>query len=339
MEEILISVIVPVYNILEYLPRCVQSICSQTYHNLEIILVDDGSTDGTGDLCDELACKDSRIVVIHKQNGGSSSARNVGINACHGAYLGFVDSDDFIGETMYENLITAIRESHMQLAQVGRDEIDCQGKTLPSVCIPPSRRILRKSKDFLGDLLLHIGDSSFCTKLVAKELFISDTECRYFPEGILNEDFHLLVRMLPHIEGIVSLPTVDYHVFYRIGSNTRKENKEDFSRVFEDIVDNSDIVYDIVNQEYPSLEKEAIRFKLFQRLDYLLHIPISKMNKENRMYQEIKGFLRNHVVEIITNPHLNKKNKIYLMLFTIAPKTVRKVHYLKMKTRNKRKKS
>lgn len=93
----LISVIVPIYNIQDCLRRCVESICRQTYSNLEILLVDDGSDDGTEKLADELAKEDGRIRVFHKPNGGSSSARNMGIDKAQGKYLGFVDSDDYIG--------------------------------------------------------------------------------------------------------------------------------------------------------------------------------------------------------------------------------------------------
>ena len=95
-QKPLISVIVPVYNILQYLPRCVRSITAQTWQNLEVLLVDDGSTDGTGALCDELAGEDKRIRVFHKENGGSSSARNLALEKSRGDYLGFVDSDDYI---------------------------------------------------------------------------------------------------------------------------------------------------------------------------------------------------------------------------------------------------
>ena len=94
MEEKLVSVIVAVYNIEEYLPRCVESIMHQTYRKLEIILVDDGSTDGSGDICDEYAGKDDRILVIHKKNGGLSDARNAGLERASGDYIGFVDGDD-----------------------------------------------------------------------------------------------------------------------------------------------------------------------------------------------------------------------------------------------------
>ena len=101
-KNCLISVIVPVYNILDCLERCVNSICGQTWKNLEILLVDDGSTDGTGKLCDLLAEKDDRIRVFHKPNGGSSSARNLGISMAKGKWIGFVDSDDWIEPQMYE---------------------------------------------------------------------------------------------------------------------------------------------------------------------------------------------------------------------------------------------
>ena len=93
-----ISVIVPVYNVEQYLERCVDSIINQTYKNLEIILVNDGSTDNSGQLCDELAKKDDRIRVIHKKNGGLSDARNVGIDVAEAELIGFIDSDDYIDE-------------------------------------------------------------------------------------------------------------------------------------------------------------------------------------------------------------------------------------------------
>ena len=98
----LISVIVPVYNVEKFLVKCVDSILAQTYTNLEIIIVDDGSPDNCPAICDELAKKDSRIKVIHKENGGASSARNAGLDIAKGEYIGFVDGDDYIAKDMYE---------------------------------------------------------------------------------------------------------------------------------------------------------------------------------------------------------------------------------------------
>ncbi len=318
----LISVIIPVYNIKEYLPRCVESVCAQTYKNLEILLVDDGSTDGTGALCDELAGKDGRIRVYHKENGGSSSARNLGIKKAHGEYLGFVDSDDYIEPDMYEKLINVLTENKGLIAQIGRDEVDASGTKLADICVPPGELTRYSAKDFLKELLLHRGDCSFCTKLVAKELFAKEQ----FPVGVLNEDFHLLVKMLPRAETVYSVPGYGYHVFYRIGSNTRKENKDDFSRVYADNVDNADMVLAMVKESYPELEEIAIRFGLFQRLDYLLHIPISQMQKSNAMYISVVKNVRKNLFRSFGNKYLTAKNKVYLLLFAIAPKSLRKFH-------------
>lgn len=112
----LISVIVPVYNVEAYLGRCVESILQQTYKNLEIILVDDGSTDSCPHLCDEWAKIDERIIVIHKKNGGLSDARNAGLNIATGDYIGFVDSDDWIAPEMYERLLSAIYENQSDIS-------------------------------------------------------------------------------------------------------------------------------------------------------------------------------------------------------------------------------
>ena len=179
----LISVIVPVYNILEYLPRCVESITSQTWRNLEVILVDDGSTDGTGALCDELALSDPRIKVFHKENGGSSSARNLGIEKACGDYLGFVDSDDYIEPDMYERLVRAAGEHNASMVQIGRNEVDEEGNALPDICIPPKETEVIDSQGFLKELLMHRGDCSFCTKLIRRECFT----LRRFPQGVLND--------------------------------------------------------------------------------------------------------------------------------------------------------
>lgn len=322
----LISVIVPVYNIMDYLPRCVDSICGQTYSNLEILLVDDGSNDGTERLVDELAKKDERIRVFHKKNGGSSSARNLGISEARGSWLGFVDSDDFIDNSMYERLMECVDKYGVRMAQASRDEIDENGQKLPDVCKPPEKAHVCEPERFLRELLLHKGDSSFCTKLTDKRLF----EGRLFPEGILNEDFHLLVNMLEEAGDIAVIPQQCYHVFYRIGSNTRKKTKDEFSRVFIDIVNNADMVEELVEEKYPALKREAVRFALYQRLDYLLHIPVSRMVDEDEFYRSVKKYLRRHVPDTVRNPYLTAKNKLYLMLLTGAPKTVRRLHSLKM---------
>ena len=323
-QPVLVSIIVPVYNIMEYLPRCVDSLRSQTCENIEILLVDDGSTDGTGELCDRLAAQDDRIKVLHKENGGSSSARNLGIAQARGEYLGFVDSDDYVDADMYERLYRAIEQTGMPVAQVGRDEIDKDGNILPNICEPVTEQQVIPSQDFLKELLMHRGDCSFCTKLLQKDLFAEEK----FPIGALNEDFHLLVKMLTEekntVPGIACIPGQAYHVFYRPGSNTRREDR--FSRVYADNIDNADMVLALVEKKYPELTKIAFRFGIFQRLDYLLHIPVAQMNRENGCYRSVVQYLRHNWWRAMQNPYLTGKNKCYHTLFAIAPRGIRVLH-------------
>ena len=318
----LITVIIPVYNIMEYLPRCVHSVTAQTYRNLEIILVDDGSTDGTDKLCDQLALEDERIRTHHKKNGGSSSARNVGLQLMSGDYVGFVDSDDYVEPDAYEKLMQGILETGACIAQMGRDEIDEKGNLLPDICIPPAQREFIASEDFMRELLMHRGDCSFCTKLIKADLMRE----RRFPEGKLNEDFYLLIHLLRETEGVLSLPDRGYHVFYRMGSNSRRENKNDFSRVFADNVENADVAAQIVKESYPGLEETAFRFGIFQRLDYVLHVPISMRTKENAFYLQVVKYLRKNWKRAMKNPILTKKNKAYHTLFAVMPRGIRVIH-------------
>lgn len=326
MEEtgrpVKISVIVPVYNTVNYLERCVDSIRRQTWRNLEIIIVDDGSTDNSGALAEKIAMVDKRVRVFHKENGGSSSARNLGISQAKGDYIGFVDSDDYIEPEMYERLLAVALSEKLLIVQTSRDEIDEQGNRMEDVCVPPEQAELWECEQFMRELLLHRGDCSFCTKLIHASLLAEER----FPEGELNEDFNLLIRLLPKVSAVAILPEQDYHVFYRYGSNTRTRNEEEFPQVFTDIVKNADRVFQIVEEEYPELIPEAMRFGLFQRLDYMLHIPISQMNKRNTFYIQVRDYLRKHRKEISSSPYLTKKNKQYLLLLGRTPVLARRVH-------------
>ena len=118
MDEKLVSVIIPAYNIEDYIGRCLDSVISQTYKNLEIIVVDDGSRDHTGEILDNYAKKDRRIKVIHKENGGVSSARNKGIEAAEGDYIGFIDGDDLIEPEMYKTLVDLLEEENADIKKM-----------------------------------------------------------------------------------------------------------------------------------------------------------------------------------------------------------------------------
>lgn len=322
MEKLKVSVIVPVYNTLDCLERCVDSIRNQTYKNIEIILVDDGSTDGSGQLCDTLERQDNRIRVYHKENGGASSARNIGIMNAVGDYIGFVDSDDYIEPDTYQLMMKLAVEKELQIVQVSREEIDERGSRLEDICVPPQDIRFCDSETFMKELLLHKGDCSFCTKIVKRELL----QKHRFPEGELNEDFKLLVELLLLTDGIGILPKRGYHVVYRSNSTTRLASENSFSRVYMDNIENADKVQIVVDKHYPGLHSYAVRFNLYQRLDYMLHIPIIKMSRKNKFYVGVKRYLHSHIFVMVFNRYLSVKNKSYLLALTVAPKTVRKVH-------------
>lgn len=306
-----------------------RALCAQTYKELEILLIDDGSTDGTGELCERLAAGDARILVRHKANGGASSARNTGLSIASGDYIGFVDSDDYIDSYVYGDLARALEVGKYRVAQISRDEVDEDGGRLPDVCMPPEKERFCDSETFIKELLMHRGDSSFCTKLFPREIFA----VHRFPEGKLNEDFRLLLDILQEIPGICILPRQGYHVVCRKESTTRKRTKDTFSRVFMDIVENADMVQELVDRKYPALHAYAVRFNLYQRLDYMLHVPLSQMKRDNAFYKNVKKYLRRHVGDTIKNPYLTGKNRVYLLLLTAAPRTVRGVHGWKMRLR------
>ena len=153
-----ISVIVPVYNTEAYLKECVDSIVNQTYQNLEILLVDDGSTDNSGAMAEKFALEDKRVRVFHKENGGSSSARNLGIKEATGEYIGFIDSDDYIEPDMYELLAEGVGKYGLEMAQISRDEVDEEGNRMPDVCIPPKAEWLLTPQEMMKELLMHRGD-------------------------------------------------------------------------------------------------------------------------------------------------------------------------------------
>ncbi len=318
----LLSVIVPVYNTEKYVKRCVESIQKQTYKNIEILLINDGSTDSSGLLCEEIAILDKRVRVFHKLNGGSSSARNLGIDKADGDYLAFVDSDDYVENTMYEQLMEGIERTEISIVQIGRIEETEEGGRLADVCEIPDKEMVYSSHDFLRELLMYRGDSSFCTKVIKKELFHN----RKFPEGELNEDLRLLVEFLEQGTYVLSLPAAGYHVVYRMGSNTRKTEKNTFSRAYLDAVRNADRIMELVTKKYKNLEEEARRFGAYQRLLYMLHIPVTQMKKENKDYMEILRYIRVQRKSIARNPYLSKKDKTYLFILSTSPRVVRWIH-------------
>ena len=208
-----ISVIVPVYNVENYLRRCVDSIINQTYKNLEIILVDDGSPDNCPVICDEYAQRDSRIKVIHKENGGLSDARNVGIDIASGDYLMFVDSDDYISEKMCGILYERLRSSNADMSICGVERIYPDGRNSDYSNIEDA---LLTRDDFFDKME---GKCGWCwvvawNKLYKKSIF--DGLC--YPVGKLYEDDFIIHKLLYKIEKISAVADHMYYYVQRADS-------------------------------------------------------------------------------------------------------------------------
>ena len=209
-----ISVIVPVYGVEAYLDRCVQSLLEQSYRDFELILVDDGSPDSCGAMCDAWAAKDGRIKVVHKENGGLSDARNAGLAVASGAYIAFVDSDDWVAPDYIRMMAQAIDETGAQIAACDilpvYDEIPAEGLTVSEkisrICGP---------KEALGELICGRGFRAVAwNKLYHRTVWENMT----FPTGVYHEDEYVIYRVLARAEKLVYLDVPLYYYYQRQGS-------------------------------------------------------------------------------------------------------------------------
>lgn len=224
MENELISIIVPIFNVAPYLEKCVNSIINQTYKNLEIILVDDGSTDESASICDKLKEKDNRIIVIHKENGGLSDARNAGMSVAKGDYFGFVDSDDYIDKTMYEKLYKAMRNSNSNISLCNYDFVYENGELY---CENPNvidNGELTKD-EFFNKLFIAYNHFYVVAwnKLYDKEIFNS----LEFEKGRLHEDEFIIHKIIDRCNKVACIEEPLYFYVQRDNSimNQKKSVK------------------------------------------------------------------------------------------------------------------
>lgn len=213
MERGLISVIIPVYNVEDYLDRCIKSVISQTYASIEIILVDDGSTDLSGEKCDFYGRLDERIRIIHKQNGGLSSARNAGIEIANGEYLSFIDSDDYVNEKMIESMYRAIRDNNVKVAIC--NYLKQTTYIEDSEEISDIDWIMEDSKRSIEKLMS--DGSSFYTPIWNKLYHYSCFDGLRFPEGRNAEDVATIYKIYYVCDGVVYTTTALY--YYGIREN------------------------------------------------------------------------------------------------------------------------
>lgn len=210
----LISVIVPVYKVEKYLDRCVQSIVDQTYRNLEIILVDDGSPDNCGAMCDAWAEKDSRIKVIHKENGGLSDARNAGMAAATGEYIAFVDSDDWIEPEMYQRLYDALITTDSDIASCGARRVWLDAKPAQEVCATYKDSVL-EYEDIMKAFISSDGViQTVWDKLYRRNILINVP----FPVGMIHEDEFWSWQVIARAKRVVTVKESYYNYLQRSSS-------------------------------------------------------------------------------------------------------------------------
>lgn len=249
----MISVIVPVYNVLEYLDRCISSIVCQSYENLEIILVDDGSTDGSGDICDSWGRRDPRIKVIHKVNGGLSDARNAGIDVASGEYISFIDSDDFVLKDYFQYLYDLIVSVNADMSVCQVINVDESDKTIhePGLTVDKVIRGNTQCMDaFLSDASI---DTTAWRKLYRKSLF-SDSAIRY-PVGRYHEDVFTTYKLVARCEVIIVGHRGLYAYRQRVGSIINST----FSPKHFDAVYGNIERYEFISNRYPELKSKASR--------------------------------------------------------------------------------
>ncbi len=306
----LISVIIPVYNVETQLRKCVDSILSQTYPNIEAVLVDDGSTDNSGSICDSYN-SDSRVRVIHKSNGGLSSARNAGIDASKGDFIGFVDSDDFISPDMYEELYQAIKNKERAIGCIGISVVD-ENDIVTEYSTRETDEVQGKT-EFLRDLLLFVGDASACSKLFPRSAFCRDR----FNEGRLNEDVLFMFESADSYDEIVFIPKTGYYYYSRSGSITRS-----FGKSIHDMVTNAHEIRKIVDRSYPELSPCAERYEIYQNMAFLRHCPSTYDRKSDPMCAQALRFVRANLSEGWRSHYLSIKEKMILTALCIAPRAV-----------------
>jgi len=306
MKNELISVIVPIYNVEDYLDDCIKSILNQTYENIELILINDGSTDNCEAICKKYEKNDKRVKYYFKENGGLSSARNYGIEKSNGKYYMFIDSDDYIDSDMVEKLYDAIVKNKVDIA--------CCGKYLEY----KNETILVNSKgDFFCDnieslrRILRIDniDTSCCDKLFDSKLFQNIR----FPEGRLFEDLGTLYKIIDISNGLYHIHFPLYH--YRKHDNSIINSKFNPKKL--DSIYFRKEIHEFVLKKYPQLKSDSELFYFPILINDTFKCYALKLNNE---YEIFKNEIKKYICDILFSKICFKfKMKALLIYFNISP--------------------
>lgn len=270
----MISIIVPIYNVEHYLGPCIHSLINQKYSDVEIILVDDGSTDASLSICERFAKLDSRIIVIHKENGGQGSARNRGLDIAKGEYISFIDGDDYVSDSMYTTMMTFFEKSSCDIVTCGL--ITHSGVRKSHTPVPAKGTLWDDPEKILKDYLCtHYIDGSPCNKIYKRHLW---KDLR-FPEGVAREDVYIMYRLLAKCKRIVHTGTCEYHYILRPGSSERRN----FNPKFLISLQIADDRRDFIKEHFPNLLPLAERSCYGSRISAIRKIVRSHVEKENRV--------------------------------------------------------
>lgn len=300
-KEVLISVIVPIYNVEAYLERCVNSILNQTYKNLEIILVDDGSPDNCPKMCDDYAKKDERVVVIHKENGGLSDARNAGINIAKGKYLTFVDSDDYVEKNYVEFLYNLIDKYDADIS-MGKQYVKYPDKLLNTgtgvlYSNLTKEEILKKllySDDF---------DVSASVKLYKRELFKNIR----FPKGRIFEDTATMHLFIDNSKRVVLYSVPIYYYAMRNNSITNCT----FNERKLDLIKSTEEMTNYIQNKYPNLESGCKRRMMYAYLSTLTQLAKSK-NKDEKSKRFLMKYIKENRKIVLKDKNIPKRDRVGL---------------------------
>ncbi|MBQ6636108.1 MAG: glycosyltransferase [Lachnospiraceae bacterium] len=300
--EDLVSVIIPVYNVKPYLQMCADTVFAQTFRNLEIIFVDDGSTDGSGEICDELALKDPRVKVIHQENGGLSDARNTGIAASTGSFLYFLDSDDAISPVTIAHLWTACIRTKADVA-IG-DHVRFSEEKIPEERRNFSSESLN-AEEAIRRMLLNQGYTNTAWgKLFRRELW-SDMR---FPKGLLNEDLAVIYDVMVQVKKAVVVKDALY--FYRVRKGSIMTSKIGERNL--PLLDTSERVTNMLIEHYPSLRGPAIRLQVVLYMRFLSDL----LETDYRMFPDVQkriiSTLKKYRREFMRSPDVRKVDKLKL---------------------------
>ncbi len=304
LDDILVSIVIPVYNVEAFLPQCIDSVLAQTHKNIEIILVDDGSPDGCGGICDDYAARFENIRVVHKENGGLSSARNAGIAIATGTYIGFVDSDDFISESMFRSLLEAAVTHNAQIVSCGRYLTDETGNIIGQAYTRPAPAHYA-TEDAMKEILTSGQlDVAVWDKLFLTELFQGIS----FPVGQINEDAAIIFQLLEKADQIVHIGTPMYHYRCRSGSITKSGYKPNKLQALE----HAQQIQSFLAQEHPGLMpfcKQYIAYTCCHQLSLLL-----KDRKATQAYRtHYKQYIRQldrTILPLIRNKNISRVWKL-----------------------------